>query len=186
MPTFFTYISLGFRHVIPLGYDHILFILALFFLNSRLKTAIIQCSVFTVAHSLTLALVAIGYLQFNTRIIESIIALSIFFVAVENLFSSKLKFWRLIMVFAFGLVHGMGFASALNEIGLPKNEFITALLGFNLGVEFAQIAIILACYILIAKQLKDREWYQRKFVATISCAISCVALFWSIERFLTN
>lgn len=186
MEVFVRYLLTGFEHVIPLGYDHILFITALFFLDSKLKSAIIQCSFFTVAHSITLALVALGYLNFNVRIIESIIALSIFFVALENLYAIKLNWWRLLLVFVFGLVHGMGFATALKEIGLPENEFITALLGFNLGVELAQIAVILLCYFLIAKWIKSKSWYQTKFVKPLSLSISLIALFLAIERFLTN
>ena len=180
------YLKIGFQHVIPLGYDHILFILSLFLFNSKLKTAIIQCSIFTLAHSLTLALVAFGYLKFNANIIESIIALSIFFVALENTTQPKLKWWRLGFVFAFGLVHGMGFATALNEIGLPKNEFIPALIGFNLGVEVAQITIILFCYSFVAKWFSEKVWYQAKLVNPLSMGISGIALFWAIERFLTN
>ena len=125
-------------------------------------------------------------MKFNTNIIESVIALSIFFVALENTTQPKLKWWRLGLVFAFGLVHGMGFASALNEIGLPKNEFIPALIGFNFGVEVAQITIILMCYFLIAKLFSEKIWYQAKLVNPLSMGISGIALFWAIERFLTN
>jgi len=183
---FWDYLKIGFQHVIPLGYDHILFILSLFFFNSKLKTAIIQCSVFTLAHSLTLALVEMGYLHFSANIIESIIALSIFFVALENTAQRELKWWRLCLVFAFGLVHGMGFASVLNEIGLPQNEFFTALIGFNFGVEVAQVTIILICYSFIAKWFSEKVWYQTKFVNPLSLGISCIALFWTVERYLTN
>jgi hypothetical protein len=183
---FWDYLKIGFQHVIPLGYDHILFILSLFFFNSKLKTAIIQCSVFTLAHSLTLALVAMGYFHFSANIIECIIALSIFFVALENTAQRELKWWRLGLVFAFGLVHGMGFASALNEIGLPKNEFFTALIGFNFGVEIAQVAIIFVCYSFVAKWFSQKIWYQTKLVNPLSLGISCIALFWSIERYLTT
>jgi hypothetical protein len=183
---FWDYLKIGFQHVIPLGYDHILFILSLFFFNSKLKTAIIQCSVFTLAHSLTLALVAMGYFHFSANIIECIIALSIFFVALENTAQRELKWWRLGLVFAFGLVHGMGFASALNEIGLPQNEFFTALIGFNFGVEVAQVTIILICYSFIAKWFSEKVWYQPKFVNPFSLGISCIALFWAVERFLTT
>lgn len=183
---FWDYLKIGFQHVIPLGYDHILFIISLFFFNSKLKTAIIQCSVFTLAHSLTLALVALGYFHFSANIIESIIALSIFFVALENTAHRELKWWRLGLVFAFGLVHGMGFATALNEINLSKSEFFTALIGFNLGVEVAQAAIILICYSFIAKWVSHKVWYQSKFVNPMSFGISCIALFWAIERYLTS
>ncbi len=182
---FWNYLKTGFQHVIPLGYDHILFILSLFFFNSKLKTAIIQCSVFTLAHSLTLALAAMGYFNFSANIIEPIIALSIFFVALENTVQRELKWSRLGLVFAFGLVHGMGFASALNEIGLPENEFFTALIGFNFGVELAQVAIILACYSFVAKWFSQKIWYQTKFVNPLSVGISCIALFWAVERYLS-
>jgi len=183
---FWDYLKIGFQHVIPLGYDHLLFILSLFFFNSKLKTAIIQCSVFTLAHSLTLALVAMGYFNFNSKIIESIIALSIFFVALENTAQRELKWWRLGLVFIFGLVHGIGFATALNEIGLPQNEFFTALIGFNFGVELAQVAIIFICYLFVAKWFSQKIWYQRKLVSPLSLGISCIALFWAVERYLSN
>jgi hypothetical protein len=183
---FLKYLSIGFEHVIPLGYDHILFILSLFFLNSKIKTSIIQCSVFTLAHSITLTLVALGYIAFNARIIECVIALSIFFVALENLFQTELKLGRLGLIFLFGLVHGLGFASALSDIGLPKNEFLSALVGFNFGVEVAQITVIGCCYFLIAKWMQEKVWYQTKFVNPLSLCISSIALFWAIERFLIN
>ena len=175
---------MGFEHVIPLGLDHILFITALFFLNSQIKSAVIQCSLFTLAHSITLALVAMGYVQANTRIVESIIAISIFFVALENVFESKIKSWRLVLVFCFGLIHGMGFASSLKEIGVPQNEFIEALLGFNIGVEVAQVAIIVACYLCIAKWLLHKNWYNQVLVRGVSILIAGIGLFWSIERFI--
>ena len=182
---FSDYLKIGFLHVIPFGFDHILFILSLFFFNSRLKTAIMQCSLFTIAHSLTLAMVTLGYIKFNSGIIESMIALSIFFVSMENTGSSRLGWWRLGMVFVFGLVHGMGFATALRESGIPQNDFFSALIGFNLGVESAQVAIILCCYFFISKWLSRKEWYQAKLVNPISFGISCIALFWAVERFLT-
>ncbi len=182
---FFQYLKTGFEHVIPLGYDHLLFIVALFFLNSKLKTAMIQCSVFTIAHSITLALVSLGYLHFKATIIESIIAFSIFFIAFENTFHSGLKVQRLFVVFLFGLVHGLGFASALNEVGLPQNELLPALLGFNCGVEVAQITVILFCYFVVAVWIREKQWYRPYFVYSLSILISCIALFWSIERFLS-
>lgn len=179
---FWNYLFMGCEHVLPLGFDHILFILALFFLNSELKTAIVQCSIFTLAHSITLALYALGYINFNTKIIEIIIAFSIFVVAFENIFQSKLKPWRVFLVFIFGLIHGIGFATVLKNIGLPKNEIITALIGFNCGVEIAQILIILFCYFFIAKLFKEKVWYQTKFTQPLSLILSCIALFWIIQR----
>lgn len=185
MQGFLHYTGLGFEHVIPLGYDHILFIIALFFFNSNLKTAVIQCSLFTVAHSVTLASAALGFIRFNTGIIETVIALSIFLVAIENMFGRSLRSWRLVLVFLFGLVHGMGFANALQEIGLPQSQMIQALLGFNLGVELAQVSIILGCYFIIAIWIREKRWYQSHVVNPVSVAISSVALFLAIQRFLS-
>jgi hydrogenase/urease accessory protein HupE len=184
--TFVHYLWVGFQHVIPLGYDHILFIIALFLFNSHLKTAIIQCSLFTISHSLTLVLVALGILHFNVGIIESVIALSIFLVAFENLFSKQLHFYRLILIFIFGLVHGMGFANALAAIAIPQEQFITALLAFNCGVEVAQVFIIILCYYLLARPFSNKTWYKSTVVQPVSISIACIALFWSVERFLTT
>lgn len=180
-----SYFSLGFEHVIPFGYDHMLFIISLFFFNSKIKSAIIQCSIFTIAHSSTLALATLGYLNFNSSVIEGTIALSIFFVALENLIETKLQVWRLAFIFLFGLLHGLGFASALNEIGIPQNEFLIALLAFNLGVEAAQLTVIAFCYFFVARLIQKKVWYQTKFVKPLSIIISSIALFWAVERFLT-
>jgi hypothetical protein len=179
---FSEYLVLGYTHVIPLGFDHILFILAIFFLTSDVRSVIIQCSVFTLAHSITLAFAAGGYIVANTNIIEPVIALSIAFVALENLFHQQVNNWRLIIIFSFGLIHGMGFASALNDIGLPPNNFVGSLLFFNLGVELGQITIIMAAYFLIGKWYKNKVWYRKRIVWPVSVCISCLALYWAVER----
>lgn len=178
------YIQLGFTYVIPLGFDHILFILCLFFLNSKIKSVIIQCSVFTIAHSLSLGLAALGFIVSNATIIEPLIALSILFTAIENIVSTKVNPFRLVIIFAFGLIHGLGFASALNEIGLPKEQFFSSLLSFNFGVELGQIAIIILAYYLISKWFSDKIWYKERVVYPIATIIGCIALYWSIERIL--
>ena len=181
---FLQYLKLGFSHVIPLGFDHILFILTLFFLNSKMKTVFLQCSVFTVAHSLSLGLCASGLILPNSNIIEALIALSILFTAIENIVQNKINPWRIGIIFGFGLIHGMGFANALSAIGLPKNQFLTSLLSFNLGVEIGQISIILGAYFLISKRFSDKIWYKNRIVYPISSLIACVALYWTIERIL--
>lgn len=180
----FQYLKLGFSHVIPLGFDHILFILTLFFLSSKIKTVVLQCSVFTVAHSLSLALCASGLILPNSNVIEPLIALSILFTAIENIVQDKINPWRIVIIFSFGLIHGMGFANALSAIGLPKNQFLTSLLSFNLGVEIGQISIILGAYFLISKWFSDKIWYKNRIVYPISSLIACVALYWTIERIL--
>lgn len=178
------YLKLGFTHVIPLGFDHILFILTLFFLNSKIKTLIIQCSIFTLAHSLTLGLVAFGIFFPNVTIVEILIALSILFTALENIINPKVNAFRLLIVFAFGLVHGMGFANALQEIGLPKQQFVTSIVSFNIGVEIGQISIILLAYFLISKRFSAKIWYKERIVYPICAFIGCVALYWTIDRIL--
>lgn len=185
METLILYLKLGYAHVIPLGFDHILFILTLFFLNSKLKTVVLQCSVFTLAHSLTLGLVAFGLFMPNVKIIEVIIALSILFTAVENIVTNTINPFRLLIVFAFGLVHGMGFANALLETGLPKEQFISSLLSFNFGVELGQLVVIVSAYFLVSKWFSNKVWYKERIIYPISVIIGCVAFYWTIERVLS-
>ena len=182
MENIIKYLQLGFTHVIPLGFDHILFILSVFFLSSKLKSVVIQCSVFTVAHSLSLGFAAAGLLIPNSNYVEPLIAISILYTAIENIVSQKVNSWRLLIIFGFGLIHGFGFATALSEIGIPKNQFFSSLLSFNLGVEIGQITIILLAYFLIAKWFSGKIWYKERIVYPISTIIGCVALYWTIER----
>ena len=180
----FQYWQLGILHVFPTGLDHMLFITALFFLSSKFKTALIQCSVFTLAHSITLFLAVLGYLRFNSKWIEIIIALSIFIVAVENLILQQINWHRLLLIFLFGLIHGLGFATALSQQPIVQSILLKALFGFNLGVETAQAGIIVFCYFLFARGFSHKVWYQKKLVQPISLTIACIALFWTVERFL--
>jgi hypothetical protein len=182
--TIILYVQLGFTHVIPLGFDHILFIVSLFFLSSKINTVLIQCSVFTLAHSLSLGLATLGCILPDVSVIEPLIAASILFTAIENIVHSKLNTWRIVLIFGFGLIHGLGFANALNEIGLPKNQFITSLLSFNLGVELGQITVILAAYFIVGKWFSNKVWYKERIVYPISSVIGCIALYWTIERIL--
>jgi HupE / UreJ protein len=180
----FEYLKEGFLHVLPLGWDHILFITSLFFLNSKPKAVIIQCTFFTIAHSITLALGASHFILPMSNVIEPIIALSIVFTAIENIFHSDISKWRLLLVFTFGLIHGLGFAAAFADLNLPQHEFIAALLGFNIGVELAQISIILILYYCIAKWLMHKPWYRNWLVYPVSCIIACIGLYWAIDRII--
>ncbi len=177
-----TYLKLGFEHIVPLGVDHILFVLSIFFLSNRLRTIIWQATAFTVAHSITLGLAMYGYIQPLPAVVEPIIALSIFFVAVENILVGELKPSRLGIVFLFGLVHGMGFAGVLSELGLPPSSFFSALLSFNVGVELGQLAVILATYFLVARWFSKETWYRARVVIPVSSAIALIALYWTVER----
>ena len=182
--TISTYFKLGFTHVIPLGFDHILFILTLFFLSSKIRTVLIQCSVFTLAHSLSLGLATAGIIIPNANIVEPLIAVSILFTAIENIVHNKINPWRIALIFGLGLIHGLGFANALKEIGLPKNQFLSSLLSFNIGVELGQITIIFTAYFLISKWFSNKIWYKERIVYPICTIIACVALYWTIERIL--
>ena len=113
------------HHILPKGLDHILFVLGIFLLSPRWKTMLLQVTAFTVAHSITLGLSIYGIVSLPSRIVEPLIALSIAYVAIENLLTRELKPWRLALVFMFGLLHGLGFAGVLRELGLPREEFLT-------------------------------------------------------------
>jgi hypothetical protein len=144
------YIPVGFDHIVPKGLDHILFVLGLFFLSTRLGPLLWQISAFTLAHTVTLALGALGYVNIPGSIVEPIIAASIVYVAVENIVSDKLHRWRPLVIFVFGLLHGLGFASVLGHFGLPADQFVPALIGFNVGVEVGQLSVIAFAFILVA------------------------------------
>lgn len=176
------YLQLGIQHIIPLGTDHILFVISLCLLSTRIKTILWQATAFTVAHSVTLALSMKGILVAPGAIVEPIIALSIMFVAIENMLLSELKPWRIAIVFFFGLIHGMGFASALNEIGLPRNKFYTSILSFNAGVEIGQVIVIACVFVLVIIPFGKRKWYRKFVVYPSSILIASIAAYWVIKR----
>jgi hypothetical protein len=175
------YLRLGFEHILPKGLDHILFVLALFLASTRLKPLLIQVSVFTFAHTLTLGLAAAGWVRAPGAIVEPLIALSIAFVAVENLLTREIKPWRAAVVFGFGLFHGLGFASVLLDLGLPDDQFLTALVGFNLGVELGQLTVILAAWLLLHRAFA-RPWYRARIVLPASALIALTGAWWAIQR----
>jgi hydrogenase/urease accessory protein HupE len=176
------YLALGFTHIVPGGLDHVLFVLGIYLLSGRARSVLWQVSAFTVAHSITLGLSMYGLVSISPRIVEPLIALSIAYVAIENIFLSELKSWRVALVFAFGLLHGMGFAGALKELGLPRSEFVTALLTFNVGVEAGQLAVIGSAFLLVGWYSADRVWYRRRIVVPASMLIACTAVYWTIQR----
>ncbi len=176
------YLKLGFQHILPYGFDHILFVVGLCLLSNKIKVILWQATAFTVAHSITLALSMKNIIVAPAEVVEPIIALSILFIAIENLFLSELKPWRILLVFLFGLIHGLGFASSLNEIGLPRDKFLASIISFNLGVELGQVAIILAVFLLLVKPFGQRPKFRQQFVYPISILIAAVALYWTVER----
>jgi hypothetical protein len=175
------YLWLGYTHILPKGLDHILFVLGLFLLSPRWKTLLLQVTAFTIAHSITLALSIYGLVSLPPRIVEPLIALSIAYVAIENLVTRELKPWRLALVFMFGLLHGLGFAGVLQELGLPRGEFLTALITFNLGVEGGQLTVIAAALAVVLPFMK-RGWYHQRVVIPASMAIAVIGLYWTVVR----
>lgn len=180
VPKFF---MIGFTHILPGGMDHILFILALFFLNRSFGVLLFQMTLFTLAHSLTLGLSLYGVLSVPTAAVEVAIALSIAFVAIENLFFDRLSRWRPAVVFVFGLVHGLGFAHSFAENGVADGDFLPALFSFNLGIEFGQIAVVGLAYAAVAVWWK-RDCYRRLIARPASMLIAASGLYWAVERSL--
>ncbi|CAN5799578.1 hypothetical protein BH23PLA1_BH23PLA1_41510 [soil metagenome] len=178
---FSDYVWIGFTHILPKGLDHILFVVGLFLLSSRLSTLAWQVSAFTFAHTITIALGTLGLVTIPGWIVEPLIALSIAWIAIENMLTVRLHRWRLAMVFGFGLLHGLGFASVLGEIGLSTSHFVTGLVAFNVGVELGQLAVLALCFLAVGWLMRWPQ-YRTAVVMPASLAIAMIALFWVVER----
>ncbi len=194
---FVRYIAVGFDHIIPKGLDHILFVLGLFFLSMKMRPLIMQVTVFTVAHTITLALASLQIVNIPGSIVEPLIALSIVYVAVENIFARDIKWWRPVIIFGFGLLHGLGFASVLGEFGLAPGRFVAGLIGFNIGVEIGQLTVIgLAALVLwlslrgahmadldeAEMRVRDPDVMFRAVSICGSILIAIVGAYWAFER----
>lgn len=182
MTTLRTYLALGFTHIVPHGTDHVLFVLGLYFMAQRPGALLAQVTAFTVAHSLTLALAMLGLAALPGRVAEPLIALSIALVAAENIASPVSGARRTALVFAFGLLHGLGFAGVLSELGVPRGQFVAALAAFNAGVEFGQLAVIGAAFLVLGGWWRSRGWYRGRVAIPASVAIGAVGLYWTLER----
>lgn len=186
--TTWIYIGIGIRHILPSGTDHILFVVALFLTTLQLRQLALQISFFTIAHTFTVGLTVAGFISPPPNIVEPLIAASIAFVAIENLVFKGLTIWRPAIVFGFGLLHGMGFAGALTESGIPDDHFWGALIGYNFGVEIGQLTTVAVASLLITLMFLrisavEKPQYKRRFVAIPgSIAISLIAIFWTIQR----
>jgi hydrogenase/urease accessory protein HupE len=176
------YLRLGYQHILPLGLDHILFVVSLFLLSPNLKTMLWQSLAFTIAHSVTLGLATYQIITVPASIVEPLIALSIACVALENVFSNRLRSSRIVIVFLFGLVHGLGFAGALGDLGLPRNTYLVSLILFNVGVELGQLTIIFLAFFLVGKWFGQKPWYRKMIVTPLSLLIAGIALWWFIQR----
>lgn len=179
---FQAYVPVGYDHILPKGLDHILFVLGLFFLSTRLAPLLWQVTTFTLAHSITLALGALGLVSVSPAVVEPLIAASIVFVAVENIFARRLHLWRPLVVFAFGLLHGLGFASVLGEFGLPQGQMVPALLGFNVGVELGQLTVIAVAFGLLSYWFGKHPKYRGRVAIPASVTIALIGSYWFYER----
>lgn len=182
------YIKIGVQHILPGGLDHILFVLAIFFSSRRWRPLLIQISAFTIAHTITLGLVASGVFAPPANIVEPLIAATIAFVTIENIVFKDMTRWRPLVVFAFGLIHGMGFAGFFGSLGLPQGQFWSALIGFNVGVEIGQLSVIALAALLLwpLKRAVSETLYRRAIVWPGCAIIGFVGAFWAIERVLAG
>ena len=179
--TFLSYLKQGFEHILPEGLDHILFVLGLFLLCRAWKPILIQVTAFTAAHTITLALATLGYVSAPADIVEPIIAASIVVIALENIFRPTYGKFRLLLVFIFGLIHGLGFAQRLIDERIPAGSLVSALLGFNVGVELGQLAVI-GLAIAATFWIKDETKYRRWVVIPASALIALAGVLWAIQR----
>ena len=175
------FVKAGIEHIVPKGLDHILFVLGLFFSSLILGSLLWQVTAFTLAHTITLALAALGFMQVPGNIVEPLIALSIVWVAVENCIFKQTNKWRPFIVFGFGLLHGLGFASVLSEYGLPKGGLVPSLLAFNIGVELGQLLVLVTAALLVWV-IRNKSWYRQRVQIPASLMIALVGLFWFVER----
>ena len=194
------YVIAGFDHIIPKGLDHILFVLGLFFFALAWGPLLWQVSAFTVAHTCTLALGTLGLIEIPPEwmwLVEALIAASICYVAIENIFRPTLGWMRPFIVFCFGLLHGLGFASVLGDFGLPAGQFVVALLSFNVGVELGQLAVILGAFLILVVAraaaevahtddedalIRDLPVIYRSVSVVGSILIAMVGAWWVYER----
>lgn len=176
------YIIIGFEHILPKGLDHILFVVGLFLLSVKLGPLLWQVTAFTLAHTVTLALGILGYITISPTIVEPIIAASIVYVAVENIITDKLHRWRPAIIFCFGLLHGLGFAGVLGEIGLSSSQFVAGLISFNIGVELGQLTVIAICFLTVGIWFGQKPWYRKFISIPASVVIALIASWWVYER----
>lgn len=178
--TFGGWVHSGFLHVLPLGLDHMLFIVGLFLMVPKWKPLMWQSLLFTLSHSITLALCVLGWVHLDSKLVEILIAFSIAFIGVENLLARKVGKLRFFLVFGFGLIHGMGFASVMADKvkGIPHAQLTRPLLGFNIGVELAQITVLAAAFLLFWP-LKN---HTGKAQTAGSVIVALAGAGWMIER----
>ncbi len=186
-PSIMAVLWLGYRHVIPKGLDHILFILGLFLMARKWQPLVSQSLIFTLAHSISLGLAASGVFHVQqwpgAWLIEPLIAFSIAVIAVENIFYQKAGSRRLIVVFILGLIHGLGFAGSLGALLQKDGSWLITLAAANIGVELAQISLLAVAWCLTIKWWNSKSYNRFRIGASI--IIATIGLWWTIERIIT-
>jgi hypothetical protein len=185
---FFTFLEQGFHHIIDFnGLDHLLFLSALVVMYTvkDWKKILAICTAFTIAHSITLFLCIYDIIFFDAKTIEILIAISIFYTCIENLYLKSFQKYRVVVVFFFGLIHGMGFSRLLKELfgGMDFNPWNT-LLAFNIGIELAQIVIVTLLLAMIHYLIKLTKLKQEYIVKFVSIIIAVQSLFWIYQRII--
>jgi len=183
--SFIKYLFLGIQHIIPKGLDHILFIIGLFLFSNLIRPLLLQVSMFTIAHTITLVIASLSLINVNASIVEPLIALSIVYIGVENIFkkysNTKIRYY---VIFLFGLLHGLGFALVLKDVGLDYSNLLINLVSFNIGVEIAQIFILFLLYLTIGLFFSKKKYYKLIFQIPLSLFISLIAIYWFVERII--
>jgi len=183
--SFIKYLFLGIEHIIPKGLDHILFIIGLFLFSNLIRPLLLQVTMFTIAHTITLVIASLSLINVNASIVEPLIALSIVYIGVENIFkkysNTKIRYY---VIFLFGLLHGLGFALVLKDVGLDYSNLLMNLVSFNIGVEIAQIFILFLLYLTIGLFFSKKKYYKIIFQIPLSLFISLIAIYWFVERII--
>ena len=181
---FVQYLGVGFEHILPLGLDHILFVIGLFLYAPRARPLLLQVTAFTLAHTVTLALGTLDIVRVPGSVVEPLIALSIVYVCFENIWArgQRMGLGRPALVFAFGLLHGLGFASVFEEYGIPDGQLVPALLAFNIGVELGQLTVLAACFLLVGLWFRNKDWYRSVITIPGSIVIGLIGLYWVVTR----
>ena len=191
LSTLWDYVRFGFVHILPSGWDHLLFLLMVYLSATSTKQLIGRITLFTLAHSLTLGLASYRIIELPGLLIETLISLSILVVALSALFkksaSTKPESWRRnitgsLVIFAFGLLHGLGFASVLMNLNQPLEHFLISLLSFNIGVELGQLCFLAGLAMIIGR-FKNSDFYQAKIVRPLSACTAVIILFWLVQLF---
>jgi hydrogenase/urease accessory protein HupE len=176
--SWFSFFKLGMLHIIT-GYDHLLFLLALLLRKQTFKQYAAIITAFRIAHSITISLAVLDVITLPSRFVEAVIAFSIVYVALENIFRKEIRHrWGL--TFLFGLIHGLGFATILKEMNIPKSNLAVTLVNFNIGIEVVQLGLVLLILPLLTYMFKLKS--SKMIIRIGSIIVAALGAFWLIER----